>query len=686
MKIILLGVLLVLSNPIPAQVIEAATSASLEQNLEELSEQTETESEDEYELQQLAGYVNAPLNINAREEVLIECPLLSTLQIQNLLKYRQLLGDLISVYELQAVPGFTIKEINALIPYLTISGSATEFKTIREKLTSGDRSFIVRPSRIPEKSKGFSGEKKYLGGREKLLLRYTYKYRDLLQYGLVADQDAGEPFVFHKKQIGFDFYSFHLFARRIGIIKSLAIGDYTINLGQGLIHWQSQAFKKSSGVINIKRQNEVLRPYHSAGEYNFLRGCAVTFKKGRIENTLFVSLRQLSAHTEVQEILGEVFGSVQTSGLHRTEGEIADKNKVRMFISGGNLKWNSSLGHIGINAVRYRYSHSYLRRDLPYNLFSIKGTTWVNYSTDFSYTFRNFHFFGELASDRRFSTALSMGVMASLDASVDIALLFRRIDPEYQSLFGNAFTENTMPSNENGFYAGISLKPQREFKIDIYGDVFSFPWLRYRADAPGYGTQYLFQLSWLPSKKIEVYTRFRFKIKPLNQSGSIMPINYPEDQLLRNWRTAIHFQLNRNVLLRSRLEFCWFGVKGKPSPETGFLFYSDVLYKQFGKKWSVSGRIQVFETSGYNTRLYAYENDVLFSSTTSSFFDKGSRLYLNAKVKLKIRYLKKTTLDLGLKASTSLYSGIASVGSGYDEIQGNHRSELKFQVLFSPGG
>lgn len=47
-----------------------------------------------------------------------------------------------------------------------------------------------------------------------------------------------------RQKAGFDFYSVHLFARRLGIIQSLAIGDFTVNLGQGLIQWQSLAFKK----------------------------------------------------------------------------------------------------------------------------------------------------------------------------------------------------------------------------------------------------------------------------------------------------------------------------------------------------------------------------------------------------------------------------------------------------------
>jgi len=47
-------------------------------------------------------------------------------------------------------------------------------------------------------------------------------------------------------------------------------------MGQGLIQWQSLAFKKSVDVTGIKRQSAVLCPYNSAGEFYFHRGAGIT--------------------------------------------------------------------------------------------------------------------------------------------------------------------------------------------------------------------------------------------------------------------------------------------------------------------------------------------------------------------------------------------------------------------------
>jgi hypothetical protein len=689
MKIIYFIFFLMIGNKLRAQQQNTVINDSEAGNLEDLSESSETESEDEYDMQQRMSYIDHPVNINAAEAALNEFSLLEPLQIENILKYRQLLGNFISIYELQCVPGFSVELIKKLLPYITVADNFISIEKFIQRFHSGERVLIARPSIIPEIAKGFSSgtspSQKYTGGRAKMLIRYKYQYRDLLQYGIVADQDAGEQFLFRKQQSGFDFYSFHLFARKIGPIKAISIGDYTVNLGQGLLHWQSQAFKKSSGVINIKRQSETLRPYHSAGEYNFLRGTGVTLKKGNLESTLFVSYRKLSANIDYNDQQQTVITSLLTSGLHRTMSEIANRNAAAMVVTGGNIKWQKEIAHIGLNAVQYRYSLPLLKRDVPYNLYSIKERTWAGYSLDYSFTYHNYHVFGECSMDKNFNPAMVSGVMASLDPSIDIAILFRSINRAYQSIYGNAFTESTLPSNESGIYAGVSFRPSQEWKIDVYADQFSFPWLRYRADAPGSGAQYLVQVIWQPDKRIEVYTRFRLKQKAVNETLPLMPSQYPQDKLLKNWRTNISFQVNRSLLLRNRIEFCWFGEPEVTHPQTGFLLYTDLLYKPFGKSYSLSARFQVFETGGYETRLYAYENDVLFANSTPAYFDKGAKVYINIKTKIEIKRPVKFSVSIGLKAATTLYTDNLSVGSGQDEIAGKRKSEIKFQMFFSPG-
>src|SRR5205085_6499667 len=68
----------------------------------------------------------------------------------------------------------------------------------------------------------------YPGSPQRIFMRYKYVYPNLFQFGIIAEKDPGEQLFRGNQQQGFDFYSIHLFARNIGRIKSLALGDFTV--------------------------------------------------------------------------------------------------------------------------------------------------------------------------------------------------------------------------------------------------------------------------------------------------------------------------------------------------------------------------------------------------------------------------------------------------------------------------
>jgi len=126
--------------------------------------------------------------------------------------------------------------------------------------------------------------------------------------------------------------------------------------------------------------------------------------------------------------------------------------------------------------------------------------------------------------------------------------------------------------------------------------------------------------------------------------------------------------------LRSRIELCWVGAK-TAQKEQGFLIYQDFFYKPPLKPWAINMRLQYFETGGYNSRLYAFETDVLFSYAVPVFFDKGIKYYVNINCDI----TKKTSL--WIKWAQVFYNGKTLIGSGLDEINGASKSEIKFQLL-----
>jgi hypothetical protein len=532
---------------------------------------------------------------------------------------------------------------------------------------------------VIEESKGFDRSTtgtKYLGSPQRVFFRYRYTFKNLLQWGVVGDKDAGEQLFKGAQNKGFDFYSFHLFARRIGSIQALAIGDYTVNMGQGLIQWQSLAFKKSSDVMGVKRQSPVLRPYNSAGEFNFHRGIGITIKKGNIEATVFGSLRKLNANFIVDTVNHEDFiSSFLTSGYNRTTSELADRNSLQQTAFGGNIKYRGNRWHIGMNAIYYKFSSPVNKADDPYNVYALGGDRWYNFSADYSYTYRNIHFFGEAAADKNLHKAFINGLLISVDPRVDVSLVHRHIAKEYQAINANAFTENTSPSNENGLYGGITLRPTAAWRLDAYADIYRFPWLKYLVDAPSYGKDFLTQLTYTPNKQAEMYIRYRTETKQGNQSDNTTVTNYLVQLPKQNLRMQVSYKISTAIALRNRGEFVWYDNKGDNS-EKGFLTFFDFIYKPLLKPFSGVLRLQYFETDGYNSRLYAYENDVLYSYSIPVFYDKGYRYYLT------LNYDVSKKLSVWLRWAQTIYSDKDIIGSGLDEITGNTRSEVKLQARY----
>lgn len=647
----------------------------LQQQLENLTGNTEEETEDDNYLQMLERYSRRPLNINeADEEVLNALGMLSEFQILNLIRHRQILGNLISVYELQAVPGWDLQTIRNLLPFITTNSSAEVRASFPKRFQDGTHTVLLRTSRILENQKGFGRSDagvKYNGSPYKIFARYRYSYRNLLQFGWVGDKDAGEQFFRGPQVVGFDFNSFHLFARKLGRIESLALGDYLVNLGQGLIQWQGLAFGKSAEATAVKRQSSVLRAYNSAGEYNFHRGAGITMRHKRFEWTGFVSSKKLSANTN-EDSTGKYVSSIIRSGYHRTTSEIEDRYVLKQLALGGNIRYKCHGVQLGINLIHHSFSLPLRKEEQLYNLFSIKGRSWTNFSTDYSFTLKNTHLFGELAFDQHLHRALLTGCLVSADPAVDIAIVYRNIDRQYQAINANAFTENSSVSNEKGIYVGLSIRPAFNWKINLYFDYYQFPWLKYLIDAPSFGKEILFQLTHTPSKNVELQARLNRSLR-MQEAPRNAPIDFlwPVDKT--GLQLILDYAFSKSFRFRSRTQMVWLGIQD----ENGFSLSLDGQYKPSARSYSVSARLQFFETSGYNSRLYIFENDVLYSHSIPAVFGNGLRYYLLTQIKI----AKKITF--GFRLAQTMYRGQEEIGSGLDLIHGNRKTELKTQIVFS---
>ena len=600
------------------------TASSQEPVWDDLVQQEDLNLEDDALILQAESLRRNPVNLNTADATeLQQLPYINEWQKQQFLAYRSLMGNLLHVYELQAVPGWTPDLIRLLQPFMTVEENWLQ-RARREKwFKDGVHSLLLRYS---TKTDG-GAEDDPPPSNFKMLFRYRYAYRDRLQYGVVADKDAGEPFLGPVQRAGFDFYSFHFFIRKKGLLQVLALGDFTINMGQGLIHWQRMSFGKGAETALIKQQAAVINPYQSAGEYLFHRGLALGVSRGRWQAHFFVSQRRLSATVE-RDSLGNTlsFSTIRTSGLHVTSSEQAGKNQLGQLAAGAVLRYHLNHFQVSFNAICHKFSIPARKPPRPDNLFSMKGRYWWNGSIDYGYTWRNLHVFGELASDRRRSVASLQGLLVSLSSGLDIALVRRDLAIAYQSVAGQAFTESTTPGNERGTFVSVDWRPSPAVRIQAFADQYLFPWIRYNYKRPHRGTDFQWQLTHKLNKRSLYTIRWRQSAGQDDDPGE----TNDGSSIVRNLRFHQQVGMNGKLEWRQRLE--WKQVLTPLRPRlNGCLYYTEFLFKPPLRKWNLGMRLLWFETDGYAARLYAYERDVLYFSSLPAFYDRGYRVYFLAR-------------------------------------------------------
>lgn len=680
---------------------------SIEQKLENLAEQSQNEETDyTILLEALTVYNKRPINLNnTNTNELTELGLLDELQIENLLAHIEKNGKLISLYELQSIDGFDVRTIQKILPYIKVLDiSEDPHVTLKEILQQGNHTFILRGQQILEDQTGFSPidsagingspNSRYIGSPQHIYSRYRFTYGSNVSAGITADKDPGELFFKQnqnfkypyydsllkgKPKDGFDFYSAHLFIKNIRFIKALAIGDYQVGFGQGLTTWSGLAYGKSSDAMGIKKNAGGVRPYTSADENLFMRGLAFTGGSKIFQATGFFSQKKIDANITLSDSLNvEEVSSLQTTGLHTTPSEIADKHAITQTIFGGNVSYHKRKYSIGVTGIQSVFGAELNRSLSTYNQFEFTGKQLTNVGADYSLLIRNFNFFGEVAmssSVRQVSNLSYLnGCIIALDPKLSLSVLHRNFPKNYQSLFANAFAESSTPANEQGLYFGITAKPSRTISLNAYYDHFVFPWLKYQVNAPSSGNDFLVQLNYTPNKKFDTYIRYKQKDKFVNDN-SLDEIDFITPFKQTNYRWHIAYQISPSLKLRNRVEYIVLDDKSKPEKENGYLIYQDLIWKKMGSKISLALRYALFDTKSYDTRIYAFETDIPGAYSIPSYYYKGSRAYVM------INYDITRHIEFWVRWSQTYYANqnVISAGS-LTEIQGHTKSEVKVQL------
>lgn len=678
---ILIGLLLsFLPGATRAQLAEEAWLEALW----ELMPEDQVEEAELTELQEIWQQVRLqPIDINrATWEDLASLGILSPVLIRRILDYREQTGGFIAVQELQVIPGLGLAAAQLLAEILTVAGASTlSTVTYEELMRKGKHEWLLRHSRVLEKQQGYqindTERSRYLGSPDRLLLRYRYHYGSDFLVSMNMEKDPGEQFFRGAQSWGFDYYSLSVQVKNQGRLTNLVLGDYALQFGQGLGVWTGYSpGGKGAMMHGIARQGAGLRPHTSANEVDYFRGVAATLYQAGIHWTPFISYRKRDAslNREVEEGLPIATG-LGTSGLHRTPSEVRGRGQVPQFTYGLNAEYRATLWRVGATVYRSSLGANIQPQPLLRNHFAFRGSDLMHASLYHSLSIRQAFLFGEVAFNPSGGWASLQGALLSLHPHVSLGLLHRYYTRDHHAFYAQAFGEGSNTQNEQGFYAGIDYQPSRRVSWVFYSDYFRFPWVRYRVDAPSRGVDVLTQFTYTWSRRKHLSLRIRYREKQENLSTED-----PMPYLAQTQRLQARLHFDTRWGDRWRFRYRVEGVryeKELESPQIGWMIYQDVFYQPMGAVLTGNFRLALFGTHSYDSRIYAFENDVLFASSFPVYHNRGLRSYINMRWKISSR------LDLWLRYSVFRYHGDTPVGSGLDLIgRGRTRSEIKSQMRF----
>ena len=659
--------------PLKAQDLNDQKEKQIEQIIESIAGSDDSEEDNPLILEDITKYSENPLNINtASAEELERLNIIDFSQINNLLAYRKQYGYILSSYELSAVDGLTPEIIKALEPFVSF-GQPDTIKTRRVY-----QKFLIRGKTSLPVARGYSSVSKtksaaYSGIPVGLYSRYNLEIPGKLEAGFITDHDAGEDFFKGSNPYGFDYYSGFISWQSKSFIHQIIVGDYYLRFGQGLNFWSGGGIGKSANALNIFKSGQGIRPYTSTDENQFFRGIATVLGKGPLKLMLFYSNKMRDANTVVDKKSGEkYFTSLETSGYHRTTSEIEDEKDLREQDAGAYSELRLDKFRLG---AQFSYQHFGLNMTTGTEAYKSKNFTGhenINTGIDYQLALRQIQLFGEVGMSLNLKSAVVQGLIWHAHPQFSLSLYYRYFDPGFHTFYGNALSEGSGCHNESGFYTGIELNPLPKVNVSCYADFYHFPWLTYSTLAPSSGNDFMIQVDLAFLKNLDIYLKGKFETK--SQKSTIAagnPADY--DESTNKIRLNTEWKLSDKLIFKNRIEYA--GYTFHNLTENGYLIYQDVVYSPF-TKFDLCIRYAWFNTDGYNSRIYTYENDLLYGFAIPEFHGKGHRIYLNLKWK------PSQSLTTYFKVGYTIHSGEDSWGSGNDLTMGNSRTELRAEIYY----
>jgi hypothetical protein len=641
----------------PLQDVCLGQGGNYNETISNIAEELAAETNDPEAAATYIEYLNElsenPVKINmADENDLSKLFFLSDFQVKSLAGHVRRTGNILSINEIAAIPGFDQRTAGMMSPFVSLkenTADASDSLSVRNTLLTN---LIITP-----------GEKdtSLLGSSLKVLTKYRIS-AGRFSAGFTAEKDAGERFLSGSPPLP-DFLSVYSSYSGKGLIRKVIFGDYSLRFGAGTCINNSLRTGLQLTAPGFMTVRDNLKPYTSSDENNFFRGAATDLYFKKVELILFYSLNRIDATSELSSDSSILFiSSIYRSGLHNTPSLLLKKDLLSETVYGVSLSYNFGFLRIGASCSETRLSIPLHRdSDDPECLYDFEGSGNRLFSVNYNTLAGRILLYGEISFISFRNSAMVHGATLRPSDRLIINVLWRNYSPGFSTLNGKGPGNGSSSGNENGITGNFSFEAAKHLFIAAGCDVTHYPWLKYRCSFPSMSRKEGLVIRYLPSEKLtfEFGYDHRYSMTDDQKNSGIAGIEGSESHTFK-W--LFRYSPEENSTFSTRISY----KTANPGNSRGMLLLQDINYR-FGRiPLTLWFRYCLFSTESWDSRLYTYENDMLYSFSIPALSGEGSRSYLMAK------------LDLGRFLEMRIKYGFTGIIQKHGVE--NYDDELKLQI------
>jgi hypothetical protein len=443
--------------------------------------------------------------------------LLDSLQ-SNLLQSWLAQRPLESPYQLQGILSLDVSSIQMLMSCVFIEPPAnTSIKILNQNQNNSPKhynnphgNFFVRYTPMQttwlELQKDTTATANYLGSPFALTVKCNILFSNQISLSIVGAKDAGEPFNFSKKQIGFDYLVASVNYEPKQQVQKIAIGAYQFQWGQGLQLWTSRGMGRSIDLLQSVKIAQGLKIYRGLDEQRYLSGAACHFKWKDQHFFSLLSSKAIDVKTQLDTLVPAYFGMVST-GYHRSNSELETKKQIQENIWG--FGWQSKVRQqqLGLLFLCQNHRSNTHTDSIGFLFLDQQDQFLLSLGCNASATFRNTYYYFEgvqnwsASNGFKGAQALITGALIHLHPKFQVGVQLRYYGLHFMSFYEQGFHAKSQANNEQGLFIQASYQMQRKLKCSAYLDQYQFT-----------------QLTTASFTSAQIYTRIQFLYTPTKQT------------------------------------------------------------------------------------------------------------------------------------------------------------------------